>query len=357
MRAPEGGVTVTGVPSRGQACLLTCLLLGAGCDEFQAAVEEAVADEPAPVIPPAPETEAEDAVQRSAEEIEAAKVALYAECWLRTAGKVAASEAKWTETVDEDGTPKKRKVPPVLDAIDVHDGPCLRVDEAGPGREPALPELEGALATYVDALRQVGLHSTALATYYDTEAYDEDEWARGKALAPKLRGAFGRFESAQRALHAQVQQRQVALDEALRDQAAARDGEGLEFQIRSATIAGRDWIACMRKAAGSSEEPAAQREALVACDPALTALVAASAGLDAQRRDDPERAEAIFWLTAYAHAVQQLRAAAEALHAGPPEPEGRKRKSKKEPPLDPSRSEAAWHAVALDYAQLRFASR
>ena len=336
--------------------MLTCLVWGAGCDEFQAAVEEAVADEPAPVIPPAPQTEAEDAVQRSAEAIEAAKVAVYAECWLRTAGKVAASEAKWTETVDEDGTPIKRKVPPALDAIDVHDGPCLRLDEAGPKREPALPELEGALATYVDALRQVGLHSNALAEYYDTAAYEEDEWARGKELAPTLSGAFGRFDTAQRALHAQVQTRQVALDAALRDQAAARDGEGLEFQIRSATIAGRDWIACMRKAASSSEEPTAQREALVDCDPALTALTAAAAGLDAQRRADPERAEAIFWLTAYAHAVQQLRAAAEALHAGP-EPAGRKRKSKKQPPLDPSRSEAAWHAVALDYSQLRFASR
>lgn len=352
-----GDVTVTAVPSRGQACLLTCLLLGVGCDEFQAAVEEAVADEPAPVIPPAPETEAEDAVQRTAEAIEAAKVAVYAECWLRTAGKVAASEAKWTETVDDSGAPKKRKVPPALDAIDVHDGPCLRLDEAGPQREPPLPELEGALATYVDALRQVGQHSTALAEYYDTAAYDEDEWARGKELAPRLAGAFGRFETAQRALHAEIHQRQVALDEALRDQAQARDGEGLEFQIRSATIAGRDWIACVRKAVGSSDEPTTQREALVECDPALTALVAAAAGLDARRREDPERAEAIFWLTAYAHAVAQLRAAAEALHAGPAEPEGRTRKSKKQPPLDPSRSEAAWHAVALDYSQLRFASR
>lgn len=357
MRGPTGDVTVTAVPSRGQACLLTCLLVGAGCDEFQAAVEEAVSDEPAPVIPPAPQTEAEDAVQRTAEAIEAAKVALYAECWLRTAGKVAASEAKWTETVDEDGTAKKRKVPPALDAIDVHDGPCLRLDEAGPEREPPLPELEGALATYVDALRQVGLHSTALAEYYDAATYDEDEWARGKELAPQLSGAFGRFETAQRALHAEVLARQVVLDTTLRDQAAARDGEGLEFQIRSATIAGRDWIACVRKAVGSSEDPEAQRAALVDCDPALTSLIAAAAGLDAQRREDPERAEAIFWLTAYAHAVQQLRAAAEALHAGPPEPEGSKRKAKKEPPLDPSRSEAAWHAVALDYAQLRFASR
>jgi len=348
------------VPSRGPSSVLPrllslTLLCVPGCDEFQAAVEEAVADEPAPVIEPAPDPEAASAVQHSPEAIEASKVALYAECWLRTAGKVAASETKWRETVGEDGTPKKRKVPAALDAIDVHDGACLRLDESGPKRDPVLPELEGALSTYVDALRQVGLHSTALAEYYDSAAYDEDEWARGKELAPKLSGAFGRFAGAQQQLAAQILGRQSALDQALRDQAAARDGEGLRFHIHSATIAGRSWIECVRRAASSSEEVATQRQALVDCDPALTELVATAAGLDAQRRADPDRAEAIFWLTAYAHDVQQLRAAAEALHAGPPQPTGKKRKRKKtEPPLDLTRSEAAWHSVALDYAQLRF---
>ena len=112
----------------------------------------------------------------------------------------------------------------------------------------------------------------------------------------------------------------------------------------------------MRQAATSSEDAAGQREALAGCDPALGELVAAAAGLDEQRRAGPERAEAIFWLTAYAHAVQRLRSAAEALHAGPTPPE-RKRRPKTEPPLDPSRSEAAWHAMALDYAQLRFPAR
>lgn len=334
--------------------VLCTLSLGLACDEFQDAVEEAVVDEDAPTIPPPPPADEDKTAQASPETLAAAKAALYAECLWTTFPALQRSRTQWEATVGADGTPIKRRTVPALSPVGDTRQACETADRDGPIRPPAQPSIEGPAATYLDALRQIALHSAALATYYDNKEYAQDAWAKGKTLAPLLAGAFARGETAGADLAEALDTLQASLDQALLAQAMAEHGKNIQWHARATVIAARAWVKCIAPV----EQP------IEACDGAMAEVMASSAGFATRRQAHPDEAAAVFWLTSFAHSAAQLRTTAERLHAGPATdtPKGTKSKSKRRskrsktvaPKVDRTTARDAFATLVVDYGQLRF---
>lgn len=331
--------------------------LCAGCNEFQAAVEEAVADSDAPaIVPPPPDATDPSQADPTPQQQLARKVARYAECLHRTAPLVVASAAAWHSTVSEAGTPASRRTTATIKVVSDVRGTCEAVDQQGPSLVPPLPKLEGAAATYVDALRQVALHSKTLNTYYTDAAHADDDWALGKSLAPTMQSAFGRFEQAALALSTVID---TQADEADRALLAEAGDKTVRWHAHATMLSARSWVRCiLPPLALGRAEPAAPVESET-CDATMSAYVAATNGLIARRSAHPDEASAVFWLTSFTHSAQQLRALAEAVHAAPTPPaSGKKRKpkkkTKKKEEAAPPRSgiQPAFDALVLDYGQL-----
>lgn len=331
--------------------VLTAVLAFAGaCDEIDGEPPSGGPPPPAPAVQDDPgEATANDSGGPQA--ATAKKLARYAECLYRTRPRVAASQARWKATVGEDGTPRGRRTLPQIIGIDAEErSVCDRIDRDGPTMAPTMAKLEGAAATYVDALAQLGPYTMKLQGYYAGERYDADDWAEGKALAASLRSALARFETAAAVFSTVVEAEQADSDAALIAAFRQSDDPGVMLPARETMVAARAWIDCVRSA----------KDSVAACDEQAAEVTTHASALERRRRADPAAAADVFWLTAYASSAQKLRDIAERLAAAGKlgrtgrTDRSRNKKRKQTGPPTPTRTQAqrAFHALALDYGEL-----
>lgn len=324
-----------------------------GCESFREFEDGEFGPPEAPPAPPSAAAQGRGEAALSPDALAAAKLSRYAECYYRSEPDVRRSEAVWRKTVGEDGKPVKRRTVPEIRAVHDERGVCDAVDREGPTTEPPMPALEGAAASYADALRPLVPATAALLEYYEAETFKDDEWEAGVTMAAALRPALSRFDTAARALKSALDE---AYDTTVRGRLAAVAERSIAWHVHSAMLAARAWAECIAPAeptappADSKRSEDAIAVVIESCDVMMSSFVAADDGLAAGR--DGDEASAVFWLTSFAHSVQHLRQLAERVHAPPPPK--RRGKSKDKPPPPPTRGDVAeaMAAIILDYGQL-----
>ncbi|MBL4685771.1 MAG: DUF3829 domain-containing protein [Nannocystaceae bacterium] len=362
-------VTVDAVLFSRWLALLLAVASGS-CDEFGAAARDAMDDSDVAPVPEPPQTDVSTAAPLSDATLAAQKLSRYAECFYRTRPQCTASEVKWRASVGTNGKPVKRRLAPEIGLVSDERGICDAIDREGATLHPAMAELEGATASYVDALRQVAPYTRELREYYEGEGFNEDGWATSTRIAPTLSAAFARLTTAAEAMFVVLDHAQAASEQALLDDAQDADHDSLARHVYASMLAARSWVRCVVPTAKetdtehkpSSKSADAVSVVLESCDVAMSGLITTQQALGTRRSSQPQAAARVFWLTAFAHSLRQLRQLAERLHAPPPTKTGSSRRSgkrsKEKRPPPPSRSDItrAFGALVLDFGQLNFAA-
>lgn len=331
-RARFGRSTAVFAPGLGLGLALPVgLAIGlAGCDHLTTLLEEKaqeVAEEIAPpegAAPPAGPTLSDD-------EQLAAKLALYTECRGRASRRIRQSWQRYTEHVKEDdGTPRRDKdgkiSKPFLYEVRGELTPCEDAVAKGPGMAPPLPEIEKTMVTWLGHAKAFAATSVELDAYYEKETYATDDWAKGKELAPGFLAAWQGWIEADDELAALVEVRMDVVERALLAQLEARVGKDLEWHARTVVLRAKELARCVGappaaetgEAAEPAARPAARTKIELHCDAPLEAVRTAAADFRTTFEADRDRADAVFWMSAFEASVTDFVAEAERVVAEPP---------------------------------------
>lgn len=313
--------------------LASMALAASGCDRLTAILEEKaqeVAEEMAPpgeAAPPAGPVLSEDQQL-------AAKLVLYTECQGRASRRIRQSWQRYQEHVEEDGTPrtghagagkdaKPRK--PFLYEIDGELTPCEEAVTKGPTLPPPLPELETTMASWLEHAKAFAATTVELDAYYEEEGYLADDWAKGKALAPGFYSSWQAWTKADDELTALVEARLDVVERALLVELEARKGKDIEWHARNVVLHAKELVRCVSAATAAAREgepaPRARPERggklELGCKPEHAALATATTGFRASYEADREKADAVFWMSAFEASVTDFLAEADAVLGKP----------------------------------------
>jgi hypothetical protein len=306
--------------------MLALVLAAPGCDRLTAALEEK-AQEVAEDIVPAEESAPPAGPVLSEDQQLAAKLALYTECRDRASRRIRQSWQRYQEHVEDDGTPrsagkgeKQRK--PFLYEIDGELTPCEEAVTKGPTLLPPLPELESTMARWLEHAKAFATTTVELDAYYESEAYTADDWAQGKALAPGFLAAWQAWSTADDELAALVEARLDVVERALLTELEARKGKDIEWHARSVVLQAKELVRCvqgaMAAAGREAGEPTPRGGKLeIGCKDEHAALQTAATGFRASYEADREKADAVFWMSAFVASVDDFLAEADVVIGKP----------------------------------------
>lgn len=264
------------------------------------------------------------------------KLTLYIECRARASDRIRDSWRRYDERIKDDGTPRKRGTQPFLYKIDSELTPCEDAARKGPLAEPALPLIEQAMADYLEHARRFATLSVQLDTYYETQGYAQDDWARGKQLAPEFSAAYAAWSEAEARLQQQVAARKDEVDRTLLSVLEGRKGKDLQWHTRNVVLRARALTRCV-------DAPQATAEG---CEAIHADLQAARAAWAQHDQEHPGAADRVFWLSSFRGSseryFEQSDATMPALRKGHATPEDRQRLAQ------------AFDALAADAKNLRF---
>lgn len=302
--------------------MMALVLAGPGCDRLTAALEEK-AQEVAEDIVPAEESAPPAGPVLSEDQQLAAKLALYTECRDRASRRIRQSWQRYQEHVEEDGTPRARSGKgedkprkPFLYEIDGELTPCDEAATKGPTMLPPLPELEKTMATWLEHAKAFATTTVELDAYYESEGYATDDWAKGKALAPGFLAAWQAWSVADDELAALVEARLDVVERALLTELEARKGKDIEWHARNVVLHAKELVRCVHAATTTAGreagEPAPRGAKLeIGCKTEHAALRTAATGFRASYEADREKADAVFWMSAFVASVDDFLAEAD----------------------------------------------
>ena len=104
--------------------------------------------------------------------------------------------ARWLDDPEKGPTGKEKSVSGVheIGASDV--ASCKKKLEEGKAKKPALPDLEAKAGTYLASLEALQPKAAEAKTYYDRKDYQDDKFAKAKAMHAPLWQAFLAFDKA-----------------------------------------------------------------------------------------------------------------------------------------------------------------
>lgn len=302
-----------------------------GCDRLTALLEEKAQEVAEEMAPPEESAPPAGPVLSDDQQL-AAKLALYTECRDRASRRIRQSWQRYQEHVGDDGTPrshhagaakgdKDRK--PFLYEIDGELTPCEEAATKGPTMPPPLPELEKTMATWLTHAKAFATTTVELDAYYESEGYATDDWAKGKALAPGFLAAWQAWSEADDELAALVEARLDVVERSLLVELEARKGKDIEWHARNVVLHAKELVRCVNGATATAGreggEPAPRGAKLeLGCKDELAALRTATTGFRACYEADREKADAVFWMSAFVASVDDLLAEADAVIAKPP---------------------------------------
>ena len=285
-------VMVFSRPSSPQLPLWLALgMLGTGCDRLSQAIENKAeevagdmkAGDDGSSAPPIPEATDNEKLAR--------KLALYVQCTKRASPRMHASWQRYTERAKDNGTPKKKGLPPFLYKIDSELTPCAEAARKGPTLEPSLPEIEAAMATYFERAEAFAAHTVTLDEYYEQETYKDDDWAAAKELAPKFQVAGVIVGT-----RADLVERRVLVD------VEERAGRRIEWQSRFVMLAAKDFVRCATAEGAKAD----------GCEYAMNALEKAEQGFRRYYDENRPEADAVFWMNSFQRSVGQYLSGSQA---------------------------------------------
>ncbi len=209
----------------GFATAFTLALSLAGCDQFVEAIQqgaEAAANEG--VAGAQPMTE-DDKL--------GAKLNPYIECINNTSRRVQDSGQRYRSWIDpEKGLTGTEQNVYGLYEVD-EQKTCIDGIKTSAEAEPRDEELEKAAADYAAAFGEVQPLIAEAHKYYQEKNYEDDKFAKGKELHPKLEAALNKFAEADLKLRSAVQSRNDALQQRELERVEKEEGRKLRFHTRN----------------------------------------------------------------------------------------------------------------------------
>lgn len=229
------------------------------------------------------------------------KLVLYLECRASASTRIRQSWQRYDERIKADGTLRKRGIEPYLYKIDSELTPCEDAGRQGPLLRPPLPRIEQAMAEYLTHARTFAQLSVELDTYYETRGYAQDQWARGKQLAPPFAAAYAAWSEADDQLAQQVVARKDEVDRNRLVEVERRKGQDLEWHARHLVQRARALTRCV----------AAQRATAEGCQAVHTELETAQADFTRHADEHRSAAEAVFWMSSFRGSSERYAAQAQ----------------------------------------------
>jgi len=234
------------------------------------------------------------------------KLALYHECLRRSRVRIIESHARWIEGVDPKTGGARRGGPrPLVYPVETELQPCHRAVDEGPLQTPLLPVIEAAAAEYLAASATFAVIAAQLDQYYGAEAFKQDGWALGKALAPGLVAAWERWQLSLGVLDGELERVRDGLDELRLAQAGATGGPSMRWHCHRTMLAAKGLERCARRESLTAET----------CDGALATFDARLAELLAWAEAHPSEAEQAFWWPSFEAALADFAEDAHAIDA------------------------------------------
>ncbi len=311
--------------SRSSTLALGLGLLAAapGCDKLIGAIEEK-AEEVSQEAAKAAEPAVAEGSGLTDDEKLSNKLGLYIQCTNRASSRIRDSWQRYDERVKEDGTPRRKGTKPFLYKIDTELTPCEEAVTKGATTEPPLPEIEKAMASYLEHAKAFAATTVALDTYYEQENYEDDAWAKGKELAPGFAASFAAWSKADEELDALIEARKDVVDRNVLGLVEQRKGKNIEWHSRNYLLDAKAFVRCATaegvaeaapakgkaakgkaakgKAAKPEPEAAPKAEAL-GCEASFAALELAGTEFRSFYDANKAAAEAVFWMSSFQSSV------------------------------------------------------
>ncbi len=133
------------------------------------------------------------------------KLRVYIDCYNDLDERARNALTAYFLSVDPEGLGAGRPVPSAPGAIDVRDLlDCRTRTERAAAQAPRMEPLDGAAADYLRQLTALTAPLNETATYYRQQDYKDDDFAKGRALHPRLLNAYQAFVRASRAFAAGI---------------------------------------------------------------------------------------------------------------------------------------------------------
>lgn len=281
--------------------ILLPLATGAvGCEEaatklqetIQEKVQETIQDK-AKKAPPGGSTAAQLPTE---EEQLGRKLDLHVQCTNASRERIYDSYERYRSYVKEDGTPKRKDRTGIYEIAESMLSACNEAADQSPKMPPSLPELEQAQAEYTAAAKEYGALSRELEIYYKQENYKDDDWARGKEIAPRIEAAFSKWKTAEEQLSARLDAKKDEADARLLELIEKRSGRTIEYFSRAYLIAAKTFVRCV-----DAESPD-----LEACEQTFAALEQANNDFRSFYKANEESSNKVFWMSSFESSVDDL---------------------------------------------------
>ena len=222
----------------------------------------------------------------------------YAACRIAVATAFAENWDRYSDQVDDEGRPRRRREGVYLRGIpqSTFRG-CRRAValstgglEASSATRTATVELLAVAQGYAQLTRE-------LASYLETEGWREDDWAELSVHDSRLRAAYGSWQALDRDLAAKLDAAHSDNDARLLV-ALGKRGDALQLATRRVVVEARPVNRCLMR------EPAATAGS---CDAAYERFVSASERFKSVYETDRSAADQVFWMSTFANDVEELR--------------------------------------------------
>lgn len=132
------------------------------------------------------------------------KLGEYITCMNGTSKRVVQSRNRYLSWVEDEKVGPTGKERNIYGLYDLNADTCFPALDRAKTKPPALPEIEGAAASYRKALEELVPLVKRANDYYDQKNYKDDKMAQGKAMHQDLINGFAKFESVSQAFEERV---------------------------------------------------------------------------------------------------------------------------------------------------------
>lgn len=225
------------------------------------------------------------------------KLTAYIECRDSLVGPVSESWDRYAEHVDEAGKPRRRNRAFIYPVGKASFRICTKVLAEEPEVAPSMPEIERSAVEMVESARDYARLSRELNQYFESKAYEDDDWAKLADLHPRLTEAHAHWEKGDSVLELYLDTEKSTNDPKLLKILSA-DGKDLEYYARALMVSARPLARCVRNTEASKAD----------CEPSFAAFDSAYGEFDRAYQGDRDAADRVFWMSTFAVDAADLHA-------------------------------------------------
>jgi hypothetical protein len=202
---------------------------------------------------------------------------------------------RYTDQVNDEGKPKRRREGVFLRGIPANSFRGCRRVIAGHNDSVTMPVIERSTVTLVDAAARYAELTRELEAYADTEGWKRDDFATLTTIDPELRVSYQSWADADAVLQRALDLRHVENDQLLLGVLERRAGR-LEFASRRIMVYARPLVRCLER-----DPPPSVEE----CRPLFEAFDKVEREFEEIYGSDLE-ADKVFWMSTFANDVQEF---------------------------------------------------